>query len=123
MEASDSPGEAATAEASPARAKDPIEQWHLEVAERESMGNSVEWVFGSAEDGYGGSWKATVTKDGALQGKTFTCKLNTFTKEKYDDADGPKVLGKTWRRASMTDKKNCALRYLDANVQNAPEPL
>ena len=35
--------------------ENPIQQWQLEVAQRESTGYCVEWVFGSAEDGHGGA--------------------------------------------------------------------
>ena len=81
------------------------------------MGYCVEWVFGSAEDGHGGAWKATLTKDGALKGKTFTVKLNSFLKCKYEEAGCPEKLGTPWRRASPTQKKNGALHYLDFKVR------
>ena len=73
------------------------------------------WEFPCKE--HSGRWEATITRDGENKGKTVTCAMKDFTKEKWNRVygDGNKEPCK-YSRATPAQKKQACLLYLEQHM-------
>ena len=78
-------------------------------------GYKCRWDFPCKD--HKGRWEATITRDGAHKGKTVTCALQDFTKEKWNRAygDGNNEPCK-YSRATPSQKKEACKLFLEQHM-------
>ena len=80
----------------------------------ESKPSSVRWDFTAK------AWVGIINS-GVYAGKTATCAMKDFSKQKYEEAVAAAGIGKSWAQASDKDRRQCAKVYLQLQVTRHEE--